>query len=69
MKFNLIGNTFGTDVCATHGKVSKHIEWDRSGYAMKGTFHIDHAIFNTENSFHTKECRYDWIKDKMGYIL
>ncbi len=46
-KFNIVGNTFthltgGNKGYSTHGKISQHIEWVRSG--GEATFYIDHAI-------------------------
>jgi len=68
VKFNLVGSTFGNDACATHGKVSQHIEWDRTRTPQSGTFHVDHAIFSPQLSMHTKECSYGWILESEAII-
>ena len=64
-KWNLIGDTFAGDACATHGKESKNIEWVRDRSSFR-TFHVDDGLF--QPTFSAKQQSFGWILESEAII-
>mgnify|MGYP000049982041 CR=1 FL=1 len=64
-KWNLIGDTFAGDACATHGKESKYVDWLRD-MSSSTTFHIDQGLFQPVLS--PKQQSYGWILESEAII-
>jgi hypothetical protein len=66
-RWNIIGDTFAGDPCATHGKDSYHIEWLRDGTAPT-SFHVDEGLFQPGPDYVQKENRYGWLLESEAII-
>tara|TARA_R110000824_G_scaffold9229_4_gene41402 strand:- start:7870 stop:8667 length:798 start_codon:yes stop_codon:yes gene_type:complete len=64
-KWNLVGDTFAGDACATHGKESKNLEWLRD-MSSSTTFHVDQGLFQPVLS--PKQQSYGWILESEAII-